>query len=160
MHLGAVCRAACARAEASFRWAARGGRTPHPRAPPPPPLPRLKDVEHNDNKLYLVFEWVDRDLKKFMDSLPPQDKERPYADPTRLVDMRIVKSFMYQVRSHARGRPHPRHTLALTPPPPHPYTRARTCSCCAAWSTATRGASCTATSSLKTCSSTRTTSSR
>lgn len=30
---------------------------------------RLKDVEHADGKLYLVFEWLDKDLKKYMDSV-------------------------------------------------------------------------------------------
>lgn len=29
---------------------------------------RLKDVEHSEGKLYLVFEWCDKDLKKYMDS--------------------------------------------------------------------------------------------
>lgn len=54
---------------------------------------RLKDVEHNDSKLYLVFEWVDKDLKKYMDSITdPTDKNaRP------MVDMKLVKSYMYQV---------------------------------------------------------------
>jgi hypothetical protein len=31
---------------------------------------RLRDVEHSEGRLYLVFEWVDRDLKKYMDSCP------------------------------------------------------------------------------------------
>lgn len=30
---------------------------------------RLKDVEHSEGKLYLVFEWLDKDLKKYMDSV-------------------------------------------------------------------------------------------
>ena len=30
---------------------------------------RLKDVDNSDGKLYLVFEWVDKDLKKYMDSV-------------------------------------------------------------------------------------------
>jgi hypothetical protein len=29
---------------------------------------RLKDVEHAEGRLYLVFEWLDKDLKKYMDS--------------------------------------------------------------------------------------------
>lgn len=28
---------------------------------------RLKDVVHHDNKLYLVFEYLDQDLKKYTD---------------------------------------------------------------------------------------------
>lgn len=30
---------------------------------------RLLDVVHNDNKLYLVFEYLDLDLKRYMDSI-------------------------------------------------------------------------------------------
>lgn len=29
----------------------------------------LKDVEHSEGRLYLVFEWLEKDLKKFMDSV-------------------------------------------------------------------------------------------
>jgi hypothetical protein len=32
-----------------------------------PNIVQLKDVEHADGRLYLVFEWVDKDLKKYMD---------------------------------------------------------------------------------------------
>ena len=32
-----------------------------------PNVVQLKDVEHADGRLYLVFEWVDKDLKKYMD---------------------------------------------------------------------------------------------
>lgn len=36
-----------------------------------PALPRrLRDVENSEGRLYLVFEWLDKDLKKFMDSCP------------------------------------------------------------------------------------------
>lgn len=31
---------------------------------------RLLDVVHADKKLFLVFEYLDRDLKKYMDSVP------------------------------------------------------------------------------------------
>ena len=31
---------------------------------------RLLDVVHGDKKLFLVFEYLDRDLKKYMDSVP------------------------------------------------------------------------------------------
>lgn len=37
----------------------------------PAATPRsLKDVEHSDHRLYLVFEWLDKDLKGYMDSVP------------------------------------------------------------------------------------------
>ena len=35
---------------------------------PPMPHSRLYDVIHSDKKLYLVFEFVDMDLKRLMDS--------------------------------------------------------------------------------------------
>ena len=41
-----------------------------PSDPPFLPTRRLKDVEHSDGRLYLVFEWLDRDLKKYMDTVP------------------------------------------------------------------------------------------
>ena len=34
--------------------------------------PRLLDVIHFEKKLYLVFEYLDRDLKKYMDTAPPE----------------------------------------------------------------------------------------
>lgn len=33
---------------------------------------RLMDVVHNDSKLYLVFEFLDLDLKRYMDSVKQQ----------------------------------------------------------------------------------------
>lgn len=35
---------------------------------PGPPFLRLLDVIHTENKLYLVFEFLHQDLKKFMDA--------------------------------------------------------------------------------------------
>ncbi len=37
------------------------------RARPPPTATSLRDVVHQENKLYLVFEYLDQDLKKYMD---------------------------------------------------------------------------------------------
>lgn len=59
-------------------------------------LVRLLDVIQNEAKLYLVFEFLDLDLKRYMDSLKP--------DP---LGADIVKSYMYQLLSgtaycHAR----------------------------------------------------------
>ena len=34
---------------------------------------RLLDVIHCDMKLYLAFEYLSKDLKKYMDSLPTSD---------------------------------------------------------------------------------------
>lgn len=52
-----------------------------------PNIVDLRDVVATDDKLYLVFEFVDQDLKKYLDSLPRD----------QLVDPQIVKSFLYQI---------------------------------------------------------------
>lgn len=31
---------------------------------------RLKEVVYSERQLYLVFEWIDKDLKKYMDAVP------------------------------------------------------------------------------------------
>ncbi|XP_076455859.1 cyclin-dependent kinase 2-like [Babylonia areolata] len=49
---------------------------------------KLLDVNHYDNKLYLVFEYLEKDLKKFMDSAPPEG-----------IPKEIVQSFLYQLLS-------------------------------------------------------------
>ena len=36
---------------------------------------RLQDVVHSDKRLYLVFEYLDLDLKKHMDSCPEFSKD-------------------------------------------------------------------------------------
>ena len=46
---------------------------------------RLEDVIHADNRLYLVFEFLDLDLKKHMDSNPDVCKDH------RLVKVRGLK---------------------------------------------------------------------
>ncbi len=38
---------------------------------------RLKDIIYSDKQLYLVFEWVDKDLKKYMDSVLPAGMTMP-----------------------------------------------------------------------------------
>ncbi len=41
------------------------------RPPPyPPPICSLHDVIHAERRLFLVFEYLDLDLKKLMDSMP------------------------------------------------------------------------------------------
>ncbi|KAL0407741.1 UNVERIFIED_CONTAM: Cell division control protein 2A [Sesamum radiatum] len=47
---------------------------------------RLQDVVHSEKRLYLVFEYLDLDLKKHMDSCPEFSQ-----------DPRLVKMFLYQI---------------------------------------------------------------
>ncbi|KAL4302305.1 hypothetical protein GQ457_10G000030 [Hibiscus cannabinus] len=47
---------------------------------------RLQDVVHSEKRLYLVFEYLDLDLKKHMDSCPEFGK-----------DPRMIKTFLYQI---------------------------------------------------------------
>ncbi|GAU24169.1 hypothetical protein TSUD_84040 [Trifolium subterraneum] len=47
---------------------------------------RLRDVVHSEKRLYLVFEYLDLDLKKHMDSSPEFSK-----------DARQIKMFLYQI---------------------------------------------------------------
>ncbi|KAM7265157.1 hypothetical protein ACFE04_002840 [Oxalis oulophora] len=51
-----------------------------------PNIVRLQDVVHSDKSLYLVFEYLDLDLKKHMDASPNFGK-----------DLRLVKSFVFQI---------------------------------------------------------------
>ena len=47
----------------------------------------LHDVIHTENKLMLVFEYMDRDLKRYMDSYGERGMLKPH----------VIKSFMYQL---------------------------------------------------------------
>ncbi|XP_015773352.1 PREDICTED: cyclin-dependent kinase 2-like [Acropora digitifera] len=53
-----------------------------------PNVVRLLDVVHGDKKLFLVFEYLDRDLKKYMDSVPAGG-----------ISLSLVKSYLYQLLS-------------------------------------------------------------
>jgi len=52
-----------------------------------PNIVRLKDVVHSDNKLHLVFEFLEHDLKKYMDSV----------NATGGMSVQMVKSYLYQM---------------------------------------------------------------
>ncbi|XP_065917916.1 cyclin-dependent kinase 1-like [Dysidea avara] len=52
-----------------------------------PNIVRLEDVTHEDVKLYLVFEYMEMDLKKYLDSLPP----------ATMVEPMLAKSYLYQI---------------------------------------------------------------
>lgn len=47
----------------------------------------LMDVLMEDNRLYLIFEFLSMDLKKYMDSLPAE----------RMMDPELVRSYLYQI---------------------------------------------------------------
>ncbi|CAM9504347.1 unnamed protein product [Discosporangium mesarthrocarpum] len=66
-----------------------------------PNIVQLKNCVHSDQKLFLVFEWVDQDLKKYMNSC------RGMLDPM------LVKSYLFQMIGaldfcHGRGIMHRR----------------------------------------------------
>ncbi|WOH12676.1 hypothetical protein DCAR_0832183 [Daucus carota subsp. sativus] len=68
---------------------------------------RLQDVVHSEKRLYLVFEYLDLDLKKHMDSCPEFAK-----------DPRLIKMFLYQILRgiaycHSHRVLHHRRTNAL-----------------------------------------------
>lgn len=51
-----------------------------------PNIVKLEDVEHSEGRLYLVFEFLDQDLKQYMDSCRPTG-----------MSPRLVKSYLYQL---------------------------------------------------------------
>jgi cyclin-dependent kinase 2 len=52
-----------------------------------PNIVDLKDVVCSNNKLFLLFEYLEIDLKKYMEQLPKNEKLKP----------ELVKHFMYQI---------------------------------------------------------------
>lgn len=54
-----------------------------------PNIVELRDVIHDISKLYLVFEFLEQDLKRYMDYIAPNRRMAPM----------LVKSYMYQLLS-------------------------------------------------------------
>ena len=51
-----------------------------------PNIVKLEDVVMQENRLYLIFEFIQMDLKRFMDSLSDEGMDKP-----------MLKSFLYQI---------------------------------------------------------------
>uniref|UniRef100_A0A8D2DZL5 Protein kinase domain-containing protein n=1 Tax=Sciurus vulgaris TaxID=55149 RepID=A0A8D2DZL5_SCIVU len=52
-----------------------------------PNIVSLQDVLMQDSRLYLIFEFLSMDLKKYLDSIPPG----------QFMDFSLVKSYLYQI---------------------------------------------------------------
>lgn len=52
-----------------------------------PNIVSLEDVLMEESRLYLVFEFLSMDLKKYMDTLRPD----------KMMDPELVRSYMYQI---------------------------------------------------------------
>lgn len=52
-----------------------------------PNIVSLEDVLMEESRLYLVFEFLSMDLKKYMDTLRPE----------KMMDPELVRSYMYQI---------------------------------------------------------------
>ncbi|XP_014394218.1 PREDICTED: cyclin-dependent kinase 1 isoform X5 [Myotis brandtii] len=52
-----------------------------------PNIVSLQDVLMQDSRLYLIFEYLSMDLKKYLDSIPPG----------QYMDSALVKSYLYQI---------------------------------------------------------------
>lgn len=54
-----------------------------------PNIVDLEDVIMEDNRLYLVFEFLSMDLKRYLDTL----------EGNEMINTKLMKSFLYQVRN-------------------------------------------------------------
>lgn len=52
-----------------------------------PNIVKLEDVLMEENRLYLIFEFLAMDLKKYMDTMPQN----------KLMDPELVRSYLYQI---------------------------------------------------------------
>ena len=59
-----------------------------------PAIVQLLDVVHSDQKLYLVFEFLDKDLKKFMDDYAAVQRLAGVTDPHLGLPEDLVKSYL------------------------------------------------------------------
>jgi len=62
-----------------------------------PGIVQLLDVVHADQKLYLVFEFLDKDLKKFMDDYAASRRLEGLTDPNLGLPETLVQSYLRQL---------------------------------------------------------------
>lgn len=62
-----------------------------------PGIVQLLDVVHSDQKLYLVFEYLDKDLKKFMDDHAAARRLEGHTDPRLGLPEPLVMSYLRQL---------------------------------------------------------------
>jgi len=62
-----------------------------------PGIVQLLDVVHADQKLYLVFEFLDKDLKKFMDDYAASRRLEGLTDPNLGLPEPLVQSYLRQL---------------------------------------------------------------
>jgi len=58
---------------------------------------KLLDIVPLETKLYLIFEYIDKDLRKFIDSIQPNEKIN--SDTTRSIMFQILKGIAF-IHSH------------------------------------------------------------
>ena len=58
-----------------------------------PNIVKLKDVVATDEELYLIFEFLDQDLKQFLDKLPPEQLLAP--DQVKILFYQMVRAVAY-----------------------------------------------------------------
>ena len=116
---------------------------------------RLHDVIHTEKKLTLVFEYLDQDLKKMLDETDGDAGLNDLDLKVRAtLDRRAGSARHLRARAWGDGRCGGVRVFLSCPTPAPPDGCARRCccaSCCWASHSATTGASCTATSSRRTC---------
>ena len=59
-----------------------------------PSIVQLLDVVHSDQKLYMVFEFLDKDLKKLMDDFAAARRLEGRTDPSLGLPEPLVQSYL------------------------------------------------------------------
>lgn len=60
---------------------------------------RLLDVLMQESRLYLIFEFLSMDLKKYLDSIPPGQ----YMDPMLVKVRRVLNFCLLLIMNHCTG---------------------------------------------------------